>query len=622
MFSWNPFARGKKTEQNDNNVNTYTAKNNAYNVFSQLNNDIVRAVSAKSVVNQNVAEQQQQPALANPVWQAFQDDSGMIAMPVATNKAERIAQYRTMAKHTQTQWCLDEIADEFINEDEHGNIINLFLPDGDPRLNETRKAILQNEFKKYMNLFNLRDEGHNLMKRFLVEGELAWENIINKDYLQKGIIGVRFLPAEYYEPLIDLRENRPAGILFDTEKLTRDIREILSNNYLGSAQVFNAISPCTFSFSFNKDKCIPMLWPQLTYINSGNYSLDNSFISYPMVERAKQAYYQLTLLQDAAVILRVTRAPERLLFNVSTGKMTQNYADEYVRNFANSLKARKIATSNGRDIQSVYNPVSMLESYIFGKSDGNDGTTVESVTSTAQYDQIEDIKFFFKLYVKQFKVPFSRFEQPENAKPADNQIPQEEFSFLQQEVRLQRRFAAGFKRGFITHLKLRDIWDKYELNEADINVEMVRPSLYNIYNNQQILETKMAAYKAIVDNEEFSKMTAMKKILGYSDADVKENFKNLAIEKCLTEVAEFWSSKVNSEGPAGEYNKPPIPIKGISDKEDDGGTTSDSDEGEDDESGDSDDNAESEAPEAGSEAPEEPKAPEEKEAPAPTFGLG
>ena len=620
-FSWNPFARNKKQEQNNNFNNAYVAKNNVYDVFSQLNNDIVRAVSAKSIINQNIQQQQQQPGVANPVWQAFTDDSGLIAMPIATSKAERIAQYRTMAKHTQTQWCLDEIADDFIHEDEHGNIINLFLPDGDAKLNETRKAILQNEFKKYINLFNLRDEGHNLMKRFLVEGELAWENIINKDYLQKGIVGIRFLPAEYYEPLIDLRENRPVGILFDTEKLTKDVREILSNNYLGSAQVFNSISPTSFSFTFNKDKCVPMLFSQLTYINSGNYSLDSNFISYPMIERAKQAYYQLTLLQDAAVILRVTRAPERLLFNVSTGKMTQNYADEYVRNFANSLKSRKIATPNGRDIQSVYNPVSMLESYIFGKSDGNDGTTVESVTSTAQYDQIEDIKFFFKLYVKQFKVPFSRFEQPENAKPADNQIPQEEFSFLQQEVRLQRRFAAGFKRGFITHLKLRDIWDKYELNEADINIEMVRPSLFDIYNKQQILETKMAAYKAIVDNEEFSKITAMKKILGYSDADVEENFKNLAKEKCLTEVAGFWSGKVNSEGPAGEYDKPPIPIKGISDKEENAEASEGSgDEGGDEGGGDDADSGSD--TEAGGDAAEAPEQPEEKEAPAPTFGLG
>lgn len=418
-----------------------------------------------------------------------------------------------------------------------------------------------------MSLFDLENEGHNLIKRFLVEGELAWENVISKDYLQRGIIGVRFIPAECYETLVDVGTNRPVGLLFDAQKMSRDVNEILSNNYLGNAQVFNAISPNTFSFAFDPNTCVPMLWPQLTYINSGDYAQEGrEYVSYPLVEKAKQAYYQLTLLQDAAVILRVTRAPERLLFNVSTGKMTQNYADEYVRTFANSLKAKKVASQDGRDIQSVYNPVSMLENYIFGKSDGNDGTTVESVTSTAQYDQIEDIKYFFKLFVKQFKVPFSRFEQPENAKPADNQIPQEEFSFLQQEVRFQRRFAAGFKKGFITHLKLRDIWDKYELLDSDIRIEFVKPALFDLYNNLQIAQTKMDTYKTLADNDEFSKTLAMKKILGWTDAEIEENFKQLAREKCMNQVSEYWSGKVDSEGPAGIYATPPIPIKGYEKK--------------------------------------------------------
>lgn len=148
---------------------------------------------------------------------------------------------------------------------------------------------------------------------------------------------------------------------------------------------------------------------------------------------------------------------------------------------------------------------------------------------------------------------------------------------------------------------------------------MTRPSLFDLYNNQQILETKMNSYKAIVDNEEFSKMTAMKKILGYSDADVEENFKNLAKEKCLTEVAEYWSGKVSSEGPAGEYDIPPIPIKGMTnDDATDSGDSGDSGDGSSTDDGGSEDSK----AEAGSDAPEEPQQPEEKEAPAPTFGLG
>jgi hypothetical protein len=265
----------------------------------------------------------------------------------------------------------------------------------------------------------------------------------------------------------------------------------------------------------------------------------------------------------------------------------------------------------------------MLESYIFGKSDGNDGTTVESVTSTAQYDQIEDIKFFFKLYVKQFKVPFSRFEQPENAKPADNQIPQEEFAFLQQEVRLQRRFAAGFKKGFITHLKLRDIWDKYELTESDIKVDFVEPLLYKEYTKLQIIETKMNAYKAVVDNEEFSKTLAMKKILGYTDSDIEENYRALIKDACITAVGEFWSGKV-SEGPLGEFSKPPIQIKGFEDpvKTAIEGKTEEGESEEGSEGGEGENSEDSSTSDTGSEAPAEPEKPEETETPPATFGLG
>jgi hypothetical protein len=131
------------------------------------------------------------------------------------------------------------------------------------------------------------------------------------------------------------------------------------------------------------------------------------------------------------------------------------------------------------------------------------------------------------------------------------------------------------------------------------------------------METKMNTYKAIIDNEEFSKITAMKKILGYSDADIVENFRNIAKEKCLTEIGEYWAGKINSEGPAGEYSNPPIPIKGISDKDDD--SSDDSGDGGDGGENNNEGDDSAEPSDKGGEKPEEP---EEQEAPAPSFGLG
>lgn len=226
--------------------------------------------------------------------------------------------YRSIASYPICKWCLEEIADDFIHDDENKEFIKLNLPD---RLTPTQQDIIRNEFKKYINYFNLRDNGFNLVKRFLTEGELAWENIINPKYPTKGIIGVKFLPAEYYETLIDTESGLPVGIVFDTEQFANDRRQMFMNSFAGSAQIFNALTQVSYNFQFSKDTCVPLLWNQVTYINSGEYS-DDYLISYPLIENAKQQYHRLALLEDSAVVLRVTHAPERLLFNVSTGKMT------------------------------------------------------------------------------------------------------------------------------------------------------------------------------------------------------------------------------------------------------------------------------------------------------------
>jgi hypothetical protein len=564
-FSWNPlnaFRRPssyntKKPDGGyDSDADAASSRNQNFKIFNSVNTDIEKIVSSRSVVTKEMGRQQM---FANPHWETLFTD-GMLAMPIATGKSERINQYRSIANFPECNWCLDEICDDFLHEDENGNVIVLKLPDKKANINETRKDILQTEFTKFMNVFKLRDDGYNLIKRFLIEGELCWENIIKQEHPELGIIGARLLPSEYYETLADLKTSRPIGIIFDVRKLAEDTRLFMMNSYTSTSKIFNTISPAAAAYTVDLKTSIPFLWSQLTYINSDETSYDG-MTSYPLIEKSKQAYQQLALMQDSAVILRVTRAPERLLFNVSTGKMTQHYADEYVRNFAIGLKSKKTAMPDGKDIIGVYNPVSMLESYIFGKSDGNDGTTVESVGSSADYEQIADIEFFLRRFMKQFKVPWSRYKTPENTMEKNDTISYEEYSFSRMIVRFQRRFALGFKKSFVTHLKLRGLWDKYQLNDADINISLVKPVLYDLYQTQKLVDTKMATYKSAVENEEFSKSLAMKKYLGMSEAEVEANYMALAKDAQMVKLAEFWADKINEVGPGGKFALSPVPMK-------------------------------------------------------------
>lgn len=323
----------------------------------------------------------------------------------------------------------------------------------------------------------------------------------------------------------------------------------------------------------------------MTYISSGEVSNDG-LITYPLIEKCKQAYHQLALMQDAAVILRVTRAPERLLFNISTGGMADKVSRQKIQQFINDLKSKKIVSSNemingsgkGQDITEVYNPVSMLETYFFGKSNANDGTTVESVGSTADYEQIADIEFFMRKLFKQFKVPFSRFKAPENSMERDDTISYEEYSMARMIIRIQRRFAMGLKRSFITHLKLVGLWKIYKLKESDFMIDFVTPILYDLYNQQKMIGAKMDAYKAVSENDEFSKTVAMKKILRMTDEEIEENFIGLIKEKQWTAIADFYADKISEDNYPLDI-KSPFRLNGVDGEKDESNAKNENGEG-------------------------------------------
>ena len=622
-FNLNPRSWFSRESQGSSSQGTASSEpgnfghnNPNYSAFNTIDADIAAIINTKPVIDRNVEKENQR--YANPSFQLFYDNDTW-AMPLSTNKNERISQYRRISKYLICDWCLDEICDDFLHEDENHNFINLKLPD---RLNDEQQDILQSEFKKYMQLFNLQDNCYNYVKKFLVEGELAWENVINTKYPSLGIVGVRFLPAEYYETLVDTKTGQPVGLVFDTEKFSKDTREQYLASFNGAASVFNAISPMTYSFKFNKQTAIPLLWNQLTYINSGEFSYDN-MTAYPLIEKAKQQYHRLALIEDAAIILRVTHAPERLLFNVSTGKMNPNIAEEYIRRFANELKSKKVATPDGKDAFGVYSSPTMLKSYVFGKSDGNDGTTVESVGSSANYDQMEDIEYFVRWFMKALKVPFSRYKTPENTMEKNDSISYEEYSFSRMIMRFHRRFAGGFKKSFITHLKLRNLWDKkgYELQESDINIEFVKPVLYDLYETQKLVDAKMSIYKSFKDNDEISKILVLTKILGWTDEQVKENFNLLIKEKQLIAIADYFAEQISPDNPPVDF-KSPIKLKSDIDEMQktftggssgsEGGEESAEEGGESEEEG---------GDESGSEEAEEEEATPAKEPETPSFGL-
>ena len=364
------------------------------------------------------------------------------------------------------------------------------------------------------------------------------------------------LRNDFYDILINQATGENCGIYFDLDKYAQELQYTLSAYYSQNSAIFNTIYTNGYrglDFS-SAQNVVPLLFPQITYFSHDKKS-PNGRVTYSIIEGVKQAYYQVVLLQDAAVILRVTRAPQRLLFNIATGGMADKVAHEYVRKFANKLSEKKVAKidrqSNNSMIGKTYNPSSMLDSWVFPKSNANDGTTVSTVESTAQYDQIEDLKFFLKRMIKQFGVPYTRWDNLEsNSYRASTEITQEEFSFSKMILNIQMKFAKALQDSFIVHLKLRGIWQKNQLKESDFFVEFTPPYVYSKFISNQEISQKMELYGKYADRDEMSKTWAQKNILGMTDGEISDMNKYRLFDAIMAALAEGIGEKYMN----GEFN--------------------------------------------------------------------
>jgi Bacteriophage T4-like portal protein (Gp20) len=363
---------------------------------------------------------------------------------IQPDKGRRLMDYRVMAAFSEVADALDEICDEFINKDEHGEIVKLRFVDVD--LSDSQKTKLKREFQKYIGYFDLENRGWEYIRQILVDAELFWEHIIHKKYPKEGILGVVTIPSDVIDPIFE------------------NVQNMIVKGYLLRKPIYDAKNPGKIA----KTELIPLDINQVTYINSGIWN-ENKTLRLPFIENARRAYRQLSLIEDAIVIYRLVRAPERLVFNVDVGNMAPPKAEAYLRKLmTNYWSKRNYDANQGATVQQ-FNPQSMLDSFWFAKRAGSEGTSVTQLPGGANLGELTDLMYFVKKLYKSLKVPSNRLNPEETYKDGAD-ILREELKFARFIIRQQQRFAGGLKNGFITHIKLKGLYDEMKLKDSNIDL--------------------------------------------------------------------------------------------------------------------------------------------------------
>jgi hypothetical protein len=446
------------------------------------------------------------------------------------DKSKRLRDYRVMAAFSEVADALDEICDEVIVENDDGNVIELQVRNRD--FSDSAEKALQKEAKKFFEFFDFENKGWEYFRTLMIDGELFFENVIHKKHHQKGILGVMQMPSDLIDPIYDNVQNQLLrGFMLRKPK---DPDNIASKS----------------TGDPNKIDLVPFDKNQVTYVNSGVWNEDKT-IRVPFIENARRSYRQLSLIEDAIVIYRLVRAPERLVFNVDVGNMPAPKAEAYLKRLMQNYWSRKTYDSNQGGSVQAFNPQSMLDSFWFPKRQGSDGTQVEQLQGGQNLGQLEDLLYFVRKLYKSLKVPVNRVDPESQYNATDATMLREELKFANFVVRLQENFAQGLKHAFVTHLKLKDMWDELKLKENHFDIKFCEPRNFRELRAQQILELKYNNYNNFSQNELVSNSYAQKKYLGWSDLQIKANREWLRKDSSLK-----WElGQIEAAGP--EWDKMP-----------------------------------------------------------------
>lgn len=481
------------------NINEINPK---YRLFYDTGSNRERALTKHSVSRESTSEDH-----PNGMMSVDKNYHQFMYANVDHDKGKRLKDYRVMAQYSEVADALDEICDDFVVEDENGEILTLNLTNKE--FTDMQRSELEKEFKRFVKYYDIENKGWEYLRQLLVDGELYFEHIIHDDHKESGILGVISVPTELVDPVYD------------------NVQNMLTRGYLLRRPIIN---PKTGTVE--KVEYIPFDKNQVTYIHSGIWNEDKT-LRMPFIENARRAYRQLSLIEDAIVIYRLVRAPERLVFNVDVGNMSPPKAEAYLKKLMHSYWSRKTYDNSQGGTVNAFDPQSMLDAFWFAKRSGSEGTSVDQLQGGANLGELTDLMYFVKKLYKSLRVPANRLE-PDSTYQDDTSVLREELKFAKFIIRLQHQFSLGLKQAFITHLKLKKLWKAYDIKETDVDISFNPPSHFHAMREQQIFDLKSTNYNNMAAGEFLSNSFAQKKYLGWKDTEIGQNREWLRRDKKLT----------------------------------------------------------------------------------------
>ena len=460
-------------------------------------------------------------------------------------EAELVNKYRMMAFNPEIDMAIDEVVNEAIVVEEGKDTVSIILDDLEEMLDEKYRRLIHEEFKEVLRLLEFRTKAYDIFRTWYRDGRLYYHKIVYQGREEEGIQELRYLDPRKIRKVRENYKKKVAGNQLTGQDITlyKKSKEFFLYNELGlsSNQRYNVTAGAQTA------NAIKIAKDSILHCTSGLLDAANKMtLSY--LHKAMRVMNQLRAMEDATVIYRITRAPERRVFYIDVGSLPKPKAEQHLKDMMTRFKNRLVYDASTGEIRDDRRFMTMLEDFWLPRREGGRGTEISTLPGGQNLGQMEDVKYFQGKLYNSLNVPVSRLD-PETVYNVGRatEITRDEVRFAKFIDRLRLKFSELFTDALETQLILKGILTPEEWKQVKhkIRYRYLRDNYFSELKDSEIMMERFNRLRDADDyaGKYFSHMWLRKYLLRQTDEEIVE-----------------LDREIDAETQMPQYNPPPPPM--------------------------------------------------------------
>ena len=433
----------------------------------------------------------------------------------ARNDYDLIRKYRQTSENPECDQAIEDIINEAITADETEISVAVNL-DWVP-LSMSIKKKMDQEFKEILTLLQWKKQAHNIFRRWYIDGRIYYHKLIDEKQTRKGITEIRYIDPKFIKKIREVQRDKGKN----GAEIIKDVREWYIYNEAGVYPTLPAIGGTQ-----SQQQGLRISPDAIAYVTSGLYNPTTNQV-YSLLQKAIKPTNQLRMIEDAVVIYRIARAPERRIFYIDVGNLPKPKAEAYMKDVMSRYRNKIVYDSSTGEVMDDRNQMSMLEDFWLPRREGGRGTDVSTLAGGANLGELEDIKYFQKKLYKSLNIPISRLESEGGFNLGKStEITRDEIKFAKFIQRLRKKFSELFQDLLKTQLILKGIitaedWDHIK---EFIIYDFQNDNHFQELKEMEILQERLALLQVVNDyvGTYYSTEYVRRYVLRQSDTEIEE----------------------------------------------------------------------------------------------------